>query len=270
MTMKTLFSIVATLLVLAISGCAPQVDVEAEAAAIREMVIQWDNAANAKDVDGMVSLFADDASSLAANAPIAVGKEAIHALFSELVGSPGFAVSDSATKVEVSRAGDMAYMAGKHELTLNDPGGNPVTDLGKWVVVLKKQADGTWKIVTHIWNSDQSSLAERASDDGTPQHSARASAQSKNAGEADIAAGKVAYDKKCASCHGKQGEGKAVIAKMLKVELRHLGSKEAQAKSDEEVRKAITEGTGKMKPMKGLREADLTNIVAYVRTLKTT
>ncbi len=33
--MKTLFPIVATLLVLAISGCAPQADLEAEAAAIR-------------------------------------------------------------------------------------------------------------------------------------------------------------------------------------------------------------------------------------------
>ena len=52
--MKTLFPIVATLLVLAISGCAPQVDIEAEEAAIREMDVEWMNAANAKDVERLV------------------------------------------------------------------------------------------------------------------------------------------------------------------------------------------------------------------------
>ena len=53
--MKTLFSIVATLLVLAISGCAPQVDVETDKAAIRDLNdVQWLNAAQAKDVDTAV------------------------------------------------------------------------------------------------------------------------------------------------------------------------------------------------------------------------
>jgi cytochrome c553 len=45
----------------------------------------------------------------------------------------------------------------------------------------------------------------------------------------DAAAGKETYSKKCASCHGTAGEGKDSIAKMLKVELRPLASKEVQA-----------------------------------------
>ena len=54
--MKKLFPIVATLLVLAISGCAPQVDVEADKAAIRDLSdVQWLNAAQAKDVDTVLS-----------------------------------------------------------------------------------------------------------------------------------------------------------------------------------------------------------------------
>jgi len=64
------------------------------------------------------------------------------------------------------------------------------------------------------------------------------------------------------------GEGKEAMAKMLKVELRHLGSKEVQGKKDEELHKDITEGTGKMKPVKGLTDAELTNLLAYLRTLK--
>jgi len=61
---------------------------------------------------------------------------------------------------------------------------------------------------------------------------------------------------------------KLALAKILKVELRPLGSSEVQAKSDEELRRNISEGTGKMKPVTGLSEVDLANLVAFVRTLK--
>ena len=87
------------------------------------------------------------------------------------------------------------------------------------------------------------------------------------AGKGDAKAGKAVYDKQCASCHGAAGEGKEAIGKMLKVTLRRLGSKEVQAKSDADLRKDITEGTGKMKPLKGLSEKDLDNLVAHLRTL---
>ena len=50
--------------------------------------------------------------------------------------------------------------------------------------------------------------------------------------------------------------------------MRHLGSKEVQAKSDAELTKDITAGNGKMKAVAGLSEADVANVVAFVRTLK--
>jgi mono/diheme cytochrome c family protein len=84
----------------------------------------------------------------------------------------------------------------------------------------------------------------------------------------DAAAGKEVYSKKCANCHGVAGEGKDTVAKMLKVELRHLGSKEVQAKTDADLKKAILEGTGKMKPVAGIDAKAADDIVAYLRTLK--
>src|SRR3990167_1123060 len=86
-------------------------------------------------------------------------------------------------------------------------------------------------------------------------------------GAGNAEAGKAVYDKKCATCHGKLGEGNPNLAKTLKVEFRHLGSKEVQARSDEELGKIITEGKDKKKPVKGLSDEDLANVIAYTRTL---
>jgi mono/diheme cytochrome c family protein len=86
---------------------------------------------------------------------------------------------------------------------------------------------------------------------------------------ADAAAGKDAYLKKCATCHGQAGEGKDAMAKMLKITLIHLGSKEAQARSDAELRKIPLEGKGKMKPVKDMTPQMAEDIVAFLRTLAT-
>ena len=90
------------------------------------------------------------------------------------------------------------------------------------------------------------------------------------AGPATAAAaqGKELYTSSCLKCHGASGEGKGAIAKMLKVTMRNLSSKEVQAKSDAELTKVITAGQGKMKPVTGLSEAKAADDVAYLRTLK--
>lgn len=84
---------------------------------------------------------------------------------------------------------------------------------------------------------------------------------------ADVAAGKAAYDKSCKKCHGGDGAANPAIAKMMKVEMKHLGSKDVQGKSDAVLKKESVEGVGKMKAMT-LTDAEATNVVAFIRTLK--
>ena len=84
----------------------------------------------------------------------------------------------------------------------------------------------------------------------------------------DATAGKVVFSKSCATCHAADGAPKAAIAKMLKVEMEHLGAKEVQDKSDADLKKVVVEGYEKMKPVKGLADKDVANVIAFVRTLK--
>jgi uncharacterized protein (TIGR02246 family) len=126
----------------------------ADERAIREADMQFSKAGAAKDLEGLIAFYADDAALLEPNAPLAMGKDAIRTAWSNLIATPGFGVSWKPTKAEASRGGDMGYTIGTYELTMHDPSGKPQTDRGKYVTVWKKQADGTWKSVVDIFNSD--------------------------------------------------------------------------------------------------------------------
>ena len=138
-------------------GCAQQPAPDtraADEAAIRNAEAAWSKVAEAKQVDAMVAYYADDASLFLDNAPIATGKDAIRRTWEEMFQAPGFSLSWKPVQVEVALSGDLGYSRGTYELTMNDPKGKPMTDRGKYVVVWKKQADGSWKAVADIGNSD--------------------------------------------------------------------------------------------------------------------
>jgi mono/diheme cytochrome c family protein len=84
----------------------------------------------------------------------------------------------------------------------------------------------------------------------------------------DVAAGKAVYSKKCQSCHAADGNGNATMANALKVEFKPLSSDEVQKMSDADLKKLITSGMGKMKPVTGLMPAEVDNVVAFIRTFK--
>ena|ERR1035437_7915784 len=123
-------------------------------AAIRGADAAGLKAAQAKDVAGATANYADDASWLPPHAPIVQGREAIRGAWAQLLTTPGLKIDWQITKVDVSRAGDMAYTLYKYEMTMSGPNGAPVTDKGKDMAVWVKQSDGTWKMVADTFNSD--------------------------------------------------------------------------------------------------------------------
>ncbi len=80
-------------------------------------------------------------------------------------------------------------------------------------------------------------------------------------------AGQAVFNKTCKVCHGPQGQGNPAVAKALKVEMPDLGSKAVQAKSDAELAKGVSEGKGKMKPVKTISGTDVQDAIAFLRTL---
>jgi mono/diheme cytochrome c family protein len=85
---------------------------------------------------------------------------------------------------------------------------------------------------------------------------------------ADVKAGQTAYEKACKSCHGIDGTPNPTMVKALKVDMRDLKSPEVQAESDDQIKKAITSGTGKMRPVASVTGDSANDVVAYIRTLK--
>jgi uncharacterized protein (TIGR02246 family) len=126
----------------------------ADQAAIRAAVIDWSKAAQAKDVDKAVSFYADDAKQFADKGPLVEGRDNIRTRWQQMLALPGPGLTFATTAVEVARAGDMAYEYGTYDFATNDKQGKVVDEKGKYVVVWKKQADGSWKVAADIDNRD--------------------------------------------------------------------------------------------------------------------
>jgi cytochrome c5 len=84
----------------------------------------------------------------------------------------------------------------------------------------------------------------------------------------DATAGKAVYERACKACHGVTGTANPGMAKAMNVDIKDLGSSEVQAMGDGDLKKVVTEGKGKMRPIASVTGKSVDDVVAYVRTLK--
>lgn len=131
----------------------------ADESALRTLDEEWSRSVASRDVEKVISYYADDAVVMPPNIPTLTGKDSIRTLWRSMLESPLFSGGWKATKVEVAESGDLAYLSGNYEFREQDAGGNQITDKGKYLVVWKKQADGSWKCVANMFNSDLPNVA---------------------------------------------------------------------------------------------------------------
>ena len=119
----------------------------------------WAKTAAGKDVEQTVAFYSDDAVVFPPNSTSAATKEAIRNAWKEMFASPGFVITWQPAKVRVGKSGEMAWVSGTYESTMNDQSGKPINDRGKYLEVWEKQTDGNWKCAADMWNSDVGSSA---------------------------------------------------------------------------------------------------------------
>jgi ketosteroid isomerase-like protein len=147
------------------TACKTQATADTRAddeAALRKLDEEWSKAAGSKDVDKTISYYSDDAMVMPPNIPTLTGKEPIRTLWKSMIESPSFSGGWKATKVEVARSGDLAYVSGTYEFNEKDESGKLLTDKGKFLEVWKKQAGGSWKCVADMFSSDLPAAAAPA------------------------------------------------------------------------------------------------------------
>jgi len=127
---------------------------DADVQALKDNEAQWVQDYKNKDVDKLVAHYAADAVLIAPGSPTATGVDAIRAMLKEMVGDANLSLAFQASRVDVSKSGDLGYTEGTYTMTMTDPKTKkPMKDAGSYVTVYKKQADGGWKAVSDIASS---------------------------------------------------------------------------------------------------------------------
>jgi uncharacterized protein (TIGR02246 family) len=119
---------------------------------IRDNNARFVEAYNRGDVAAVAALYTDDAVLLPPNLEMLRGREAIQQFWA---GTRQMGVREAALEtVQVEDSGDMACEIGAYTLKIQPEGGQATTDRGKYVVVWKRQGDGSWKLAVDIWNTN--------------------------------------------------------------------------------------------------------------------
>jgi len=126
---------------------------------LHDLDAEWAKAAAAKDVERTIAFYSDDAIVLPPNATSATSKESIRNAWKDMLASPGLVITWEPKKVKLGKSGEMAWVSGTYELTMNDASGKPTNDRGKYLEVWERQSDGNWKCAADMWNSDLTASA---------------------------------------------------------------------------------------------------------------
>ncbi len=133
-----------------------KVDVEADIAAIKEMLNQYEVACNTGDFDLWISLWTDDGIQMPPGTPARIGKaqilEAMKPTFDEMTLDIAIISIDDA-KVY----GDLGITYCNYTLAVTPKaGGETIIAMadGKALTLYERQADGSWKIVYDCFNSN--------------------------------------------------------------------------------------------------------------------
>lgn len=134
-------------------ACGTADTTEADVEAIRAVLLAELDAARAGDTEAFTAVFTDDVIVVPPNAPSIAG-DAVPGWVDGFMGA--FTVDvEPYFDDEIVVSGDIAYHAYGFQWTVTPKeGGDGVTERGRGIHILRRGADGSWKIAHDVWVPD--------------------------------------------------------------------------------------------------------------------
>jgi uncharacterized protein (TIGR02246 family) len=113
------------------------------------------------DPDAIAKLYAEEAVLMPPGHELVEGRDSVRAFWGRGM-EPGFRMTTM--RVEVS--GSTAYVVGRYYVPPDD---DDDAETGKYLIALRKEPDGNWRITADIWNDDESDEEPDSTSDTTRQ-----------------------------------------------------------------------------------------------------
>jgi len=157
--MKKLSSFTAIVFIgfLILTGCnSTEKPKPATADELSQMNRDFAKALNAKNAVAAANLYTEDATLLPPNEAPVTGRANIEKYWAGAIEGGAFDVSVATTSTGSN--GNLGYEVGRFQMSIKQPDGTVTVERGKYIELLKRGEDGTWKSTHGIWNADTLSL----------------------------------------------------------------------------------------------------------------
>ncbi|MFM2289296.1 MAG: hypothetical protein RL684_2439 [Pseudomonadota bacterium] len=129
-------------------------DAAAEARALAALNDKWAADTTSKDADRVAAYYAENALLYPPGGALVRGRAAARKVWADMLALPQFQITWKTQHSYVSKSGELGYTSGNFQNAFKDKDGKLVKESGKFLCVWEKQADGSWKAVHDMWNSD--------------------------------------------------------------------------------------------------------------------
>jgi ketosteroid isomerase-like protein len=120
----------------------------ADREAFGKIEAQWLEYYRKGDVDGLMSLYADDAWVMPRGKPAYKGKAEIRGYFAGIMGSSVVEMWSELEELELH--GDVAHLVGLFRIVGRTRDGRDFTDGGRYLIIYKRGSDGQWRVYRDI------------------------------------------------------------------------------------------------------------------------
>lgn len=133
-------------------------DAAADLAAIRALQSSWNEAVEAGNIDGYVAVLDADIELMPTDAPPIRGADNYRAFLQPVFLNDTYRI-EVVSPAEIAVDGDLAYARYDYIIHRTPKGGSKTfSTLRKYLDVMRRQKDGSWRVYKHIWNYNEPGL----------------------------------------------------------------------------------------------------------------